>query len=158
MFHNLWGATHDRRDDLSISIFRRFSLFQEDMDKQKGSGGAGFQSPFSGDFLCFRSCKDDRRWVFLHRNTLSISIFRRFSLFQLQDIADVKAVCATFNLHFQEIFFVSKINRENTSLSKRIFQSPFSGDFLCFVLSGGTGIIACDDFQSPFSGDFLCFR
>ena len=42
-------------------------------------------------------------------------------------------------------------------MNKKIFQSPFSGDFLCFTkLFGKTPIIRVL-FQSPFSGDFLCF-
>ena len=64
-----------------------------------------FQSPFSGDFLCFFtglfhvSC--DLRWA--------------------------------FNLHFQETFFVSKeLRAPVTLMGEELFQSPFSGDFLCF--------------------------
>ena len=39
------------------------------------------------------------------------------------------------------------------------FQSPFSGDFLCFSRTGHTAKLQkCQNFQSPFSGDFLCFR
>ncbi len=63
---------------LSISIFRRFSLFR-------------------GRYGRYRT------W-----NSLSISIFRRFSLFRaMRQLANV-TVDATFNLHFQEIFFVSQ--------------------------------------------------
>ena len=112
-----------------------------------------FQSPFSGDFLCFfntaRNCGVRRKW-------LSISIFRRFSLFRTLTVAvaDVDEafqspfsgdfLCflsshilfslsiLSFNLHFQEIFFVS-IDMECAYMKTVvIFQSPFSGDFLCF--------------------------
>ena len=90
---------------LSISIFRRFSLFR----RKRGTG---------------------KGW----KTHLSISIFRRFSLFptpRREDGADMK-IWAAFNLHFQEIFFVSHRNREGFPSYSRSFQSPFSGDFLCF--------------------------
>ena len=63
----------------------------------------------------------------------------------------------SFNLHFQETFFVSKEVEEIRALSNFVFQSPFSGDFLCFI--GTEGYCDClkNAFQSPFSGDFLCF-
>ncbi len=75
---------------------------------------------------------------------------------------DVETLLATFdisfNLHFQEIFFVSKHREKVDYLIMFTFQSPFSGDFLCFyrlkVWYNGLKL----DFQSPFSGDFLCFE
>ncbi len=86
-----------------------------------------FQSPFSGDFLCFvQRAWNDRQ---LGRK-LSISIFRRFSLFH--------GICSA------------------AIALRHYFQSPFSGDFLCFGCRGFMRGI-CPDFQSPFSGDFLCF-
>ena len=62
-----------------------------------------FQSPFSGDFLCF-------------------------SIWKFVEIA--KSI--TFNLHFQETFFVSGVEKMEELELKENFQSPFSGDFLCF--------------------------
>ncbi len=115
------------------------------------SGDEFFQSPFSGDFLCF-----SRREVHGRGKKLSISIFRRFSL-------------------FRDLLF-------KTATRSVFFQSPFSGDFLCFLLSCQCSTpqipqlsisifrrfslfpkrqtlkhIIATDFQSPFSGDFLCF-
>ena len=88
-----------------------------------------FQSPFSGDFLCFD--------------------FMRYTAKTYMN--------TTFNLHFQEIFFVSLTNGVHKLLTKSTFQSPFSGDFLCFQ-KGEFYIGGIErDFQSPFSGDFLCF-
>ena len=63
-----------------------------------------------------------------------------------------------FNLHFQEIFFVSNSAVCYIDPETVVFQSPFSGDFLCFVtpvieILWNYGLT----FQSPFSGDFLCF-
>ena len=88
--------------DLSISIFRRFSLFPTDARPEEMKE-IFFQSPFSGDFLCFQiRC---RVGIPYHPH-LSISIFRRFSLFPE---------------HVSEALELA-IN----------FQSPFSGDFLCF--------------------------
>ena len=63
-----------------------------------------------------------------------------------------------FNLHFQEIFFVSMTGTTaNTFYVSAHFQSPFSGDFLCF--KGIIDYFKAENyaFQSPFSGDFLCF-
>ena len=37
------------------------------------------------------------------------------------------------------------------------FQSPFSGDFLCFLTVKVVICTEIETFQSPFSGDFLCF-
>ena len=37
------------------------------------------------------------------------------------------------------------------------FQSPFSGDFLCFTMHVSNNRFKNINFQSPFSGDFLCF-
>ena len=66
-----------------------------------------FQSPFSGDFLCFGAEGVTREG----KEGLSISIFRRFSLFLYNnDPAEVVGFFA-FNLHFQEIFFVSLHSR-----------------------------------------------
>ena len=87
----------------------------------------------------------------------------------------------SFNLHFQETFFVSGLISINTfasgflsiSIFRRlslflctynlpeggsgVFQSPFSGDFLCFGSKVGFATSRHCTFQSPFSGDFLCF-
>ena len=87
-----------------------------------------FQSPFSGDFLCF------------------LGLCKQFG----------KVVRAAFNLHFQEIFFVSTYRvKLDIETIRELFQSPFSGDFLCFEFCFGDE--ALSSFQSPFSGDFLCF-
>ena len=64
-----------------------------------------FQSPFSGDFLCFH----ERQSTYRRRNG------------------------SPFNLHFQEIFFVSSNSCNSTAPDNFLFQSPFSGDFLCFA-------------------------
>ena len=42
-------------------------------------------------------------------------------------------------------------------VATKIFQSPFSGDFLCFFVLSAKTVCSDDNFQSPFSGDFLCF-
>ncbi len=139
-----------------------------------------FQSPFSGDFLCFQN---KRRTNYNEKRNLSISIFRRFSLFREIPKNLPKNVLEAFNLHFQEIFFVSSkelqrvVLREEGSFNLHFqeiffvsleypgkakclqcgFQSPFSGDFLCFpqtIRAAGSTVLV---FQSPFSGDFLCF-
>ena len=112
---------------LSISIFRRFSLFHKVVESLSSANERFFQSPFSGDFLCFRLKQIGRKdesyfqspfsgdflcFAFKHNNIhtnsscLSISIFRRFSLF-----------------HIHAFFYIN---------SWHDFQSPFSGDFLCF--------------------------
>ena len=88
---------------LSISIFRRLSLFPYHTKDRLVEKTFFFQSPFSGDFLCFEILvgkgMDSRK---------------------------------PFNLHFQETFFVSKEKFENALNTINSFQSPFSGDFLCF--------------------------
>ncbi len=117
---------------------------------------ANFQSPFSGAFLCFAYFNALDKAVTTY---LSIPIFRGFSLFP---------ICMYFLMSF---------------ISSFIFQSPFSGAFLCFAaercfpspsfcslsipifrgfslfrkmtLSSKTALYLC--FQSPFSGAFLCF-
>ena len=119
---------------------------------------------------------------------LSIPIPPAFNLhfqetfFVSQSTKSVKcSAYGTFNLHFQETFFVSHLLLYKTLHNINHFQSPFSGDFLCFVAkatalgmaeflsisifrrlslfqkSNGSlrGVRVC--FQSPFSGDFLCF-
>ena len=118
---------------LSISIFRRLSLFQKQCNRWRGldytpfnlhfqetffvsqegevlrfsDAPSAFQSPFSGDFLCFP------RWASCFPSWLYRS----------------------FNLHFQETFFVSGIKDLVQEYGYKIFQSPFSGDFLCFIRS-----------------------
>ncbi len=69
----------------------------------------------------------------MRKRRLSISIFRRFSLF-LSSLTSfiVKLLIIPFNLHFQEIFFVSKWDGKRNIVYIDTFQSPFSGDFLCF--------------------------
>ena len=90
----------------------------------------GFQSPFSGDFLCFLRNLNDRTAI--ENIKLSISIFRRLSLFPLSPIITLRRNNISFNLHFQETFFVSsRLNVQTNRLYS--FQSPFSGDFLCFM-------------------------
>ena len=148
------GSPH-RRPWLSISIFRRLSLFLEHPSSLYVECKS-FQSPFSGDFLCFNLQKF---WystvrllpfnlhfqetffvshfqvsgiVFPFSSILSISIFRRLSLFhwysKLVEVCVIKLSISifrrlslfrrrrywrkelrssSFNLHFQETFFVS---------------------------------------------------
>ncbi len=102
MFPAVVPAHSPVRYQLSISIFRRLSLFLE-----LSAARAPPQA------------------------ILSISIFRRLSLFRMLDI-----------------YFLSK---------EDYFQSPFSGDFLCFSYWCEVCCFAKIIFQSPFSGDFLCF-
>ena len=89
---------------------------------------------------------------------------------------------SSFNLHFQETFFVSAEGRRRRNLNVHLsisifrrlslfpgrlskskisssanFQSPFSGDFLCFPVQQPFCRRRAVRFQSPFSGDFLCF-
>ena len=63
---------------LSISIFRRLSLFRRMRRIHDSQRRKNFQSPFSGDFLCFM--QGHSRGL-RKREDLSISIFRRLSLF-----------------------------------------------------------------------------
>ena len=103
--------------------------------------------------------------------------FINFLLVYIKEIA--------FNLHFQETFFVSKDQNRtihqtldeplSISIFRRLslflcyfnvhsfalkpsFQSPFSGDFLCFLQKINVVYVHVNNFQSPFSGDFLCFQ
>ena len=196
----------ERTNKLSISIFRRLSLFHsivvcvvEDEEVTFNlhfqetffvscfqtitpeRSYSNFQSPFSGDFLCFQST---RRCSSRGRYRLSISIFRRLSLFLDHDTSGAMHTLPSFNLHFQETFFVSLPAEHTDEVVWMFFQSPFSGDFLCFEnlllpkyppkrflsisifrrLSLFPGLIrrglgrVLKDFQSPFSGDFLCFE
>ncbi len=46
-------------------------------------------------------------WYLFSNTWLSISIFRRFSLFHFRTLIATENEYETFNLHFQEIFFVS---------------------------------------------------
>ena len=193
-----------------------------------------FQSPFSGDFLCFQKLyinsrtrtglpfnlhfqetffvsivlkilyNDLKKTFNLHFQetffvsnfsagdgvcstlSLSISIFRRLSLFLIflrhKNGVEQRENILAFNLHFQETFFVSPVNPDRDYSDPGSFQSPFSGDFLCFeacnifmlVLLRFTFNLHFQEtffvssytkmpldnvkfFQSPFSGDFLCF-
>ena len=85
------GATIDKNTNLSISIFRRFSLFPPDTIVGVSYILKHFQSPFSGDFLCFRVLTDG--------DTFNENI--------------------AFNLHFQEIFFVSEVVSDGRDVLKR---------------------------------------
>ncbi len=139
-----------------------------------------FQSPFSGDFLCFErkiyiSVLDCKTFNLHFQEIFFVSHFNtqtsvRYTVhFQSPFSGDFLCFCtrpprgraaqiAPFNLHFQEIFFVSLSKFDRQLLSAVAFQSPFSGDFLCFI---DTRIRDMEEvntvFQSPFSGDFLCF-
>ena len=140
--------------ELSISIFRRLSLFPGLIRRGLGRVLKDFQSPFSGDFLCFK----------------------------VKEVPLPEMKCS-FNLHFQETFFVSELVAEQLSVldsflsisifrrlslfptttteftfARTVFQSPFSGDFLCFSSDLDEETLEVISFQSPFSGDFLCFR
>ncbi len=115
---------------LSISIFRRLSLFQA-RNNSKGWLVGYFQSPFSGDFLCF---------------VIKVKIL---------DARWIKDFQSPFSGDFLCFLIRSLVNCEISV----IFQSPFSGDFLCFELREKLGVSGkIIVFQSPFSGDFLCFR
>ena len=128
LFLNKAAAIAELIYELSISIFRRLSLFRSVIGKLV-LFARYFQSPFSGDFLCFRA----------------------------KECTDGYTSFTAFNLHFQETFFVSL--KQSTSYRWLVehFQSPFSGDFLCFNCSNCTSHVLISFFQSPFSGDFLCF-
>ena len=127
------------RCKLSISIFRRLSLFQN----RKGIQGIYryiFQSPFSGDFLCFTK---EGNTCTRYRRSLSISIFRRLSLFRvLNDKTTIDNIKLSISIFRRlSLFRVYKMCW-NLTLDA-IFQSPFSGDFLCFGLRVFTlGVIA----------------
>ncbi len=139
-----------------------------------------FQSPFSGDFLCFLRTSGRERFTGLA--SFNLHFQETFFVSTILHLT-FSYMMATFNLHFQETFFVSKQEDVKTTLIYLYFQSPFSGDFLCFnvyskipqfiqnILSisifrrlslfpsykwEGT-IYWVSVFQSPFSGDFLCF-
>ena len=113
-----------------------------------------FQSPFSGDFLCFPHMKGRQA---APRVELSISIFRRLSLF-----LNHHTFHQNLDLHFQSPFsgdFLCFLADEDGYLIETLsFQSPFSGDFLCFPPGAECWWVVNINFQSPFSGDFLCFQ
>ena len=114
-----------------------------------------FQSPFSGDFLCFLMWQ---MWQMMQTMMLSISIFRRLSLFPRgRFLLRYSIASFAFHLHFQETFFVSLVDDLEAWKARFFFQSPFSGDFLCFRNVWDIGKLSDINFQSPFSGDFLCF-
>ena len=137
---------------LSISIFRRLSLFLIGWSRVNINKEDIFQSPFSGDFLCFDV--DD---VLLRRpRVLSISIFRRLSLFPLADGSKPETIAGLSISIFRRLSLFLWRKRFSSLPSTAAFQSPFSGDFLCFP-SGQDISKLVESFQSPFSGDFLCF-
>ena len=117
---------------------------------------ASFQSPFSGDFLCFTEIDPDG---YSGGSGLSISIFRRLSLFHTLMLDILHILHKSFNLHFQETFFVSLSLHHTTSGGESgTFNLHFQETFFvsCFVDSAI--IVEPFFFQSPFSGDFLCFQ
>ena len=112
---------------LSISIFRRLSLFHLSLDNSGGGTWKYFQSPFSGDFLCFEGkCCGLVQFVHLTFNLHFQETFFVSKLCFRQELTS-----KPFNLHFQETFFVSSLFVFLTHFFD-FFQSPFSGDFLCF--------------------------
>ena len=143
---------------LSISIFRRLSLFRKIIVEVECSNKQViFQSPFSGDFLCFafprRFWSGNVKPFNLHFQetffvSLSLTTAKTYAIiaFNLHfqetffvskwTLQYVKAIVNTFNLHFQETFFVSKTVQSLAWLRLHPFQSPFSGDFLCFLQPG----------------------
>ncbi len=91
--------------NLSISIFRRFSLFRRQR-RLKSLRSRDLSISIFRRFSLFRNVKRTYTSEYFERE-LSISIFRRFSLFH-DDLVDIQFTDkTTFNLHFQEIFFVS---------------------------------------------------
>ena len=142
------------RCSLSISIFRRLSLFRNIDYTVHHYRVHTFQSPFSGDFLCF---PDNPEHSVLFDVNLSISIFRRLSLFRIEDEIDELKTLLIFQSPFSGDFlcFPSEILKYIQQAG--LFQSPFSGDFLCFIIFRLKICQQLSIFQSPFSGDFLCF-
>ena len=126
-------------------------MFPKHRYKPVTAAEESFQSPFSGDFLCF---KRNEMKEFVKEHESFQSPFSGDFLCFMQLLVHGRSQLFPFNLHFQETFFVSG------SVVIRVltdsFQSPFSGDFLCF-LGGDTISSVGKIFQSPFSGDFLCF-
>ena len=89
-----------------------------------------FQSPFSGDFLCFFSSFQSSRSV---QTTFNLHFQEIFFVSRQDDEVLFDLIPLTFNLHFQEIFFVSQLPKSFYNFGAiNYFQSPFSGDFLCF--------------------------
>ena len=100
-------------------------------------GVEAFQSPFSGDFLCFEGYEWRRSKGFARR--LSISIFRRFSLFRLS-FDNCEAIPLQLSISiFRRFSLFPLMGRWTNMACTESFQSPFSGDFLCFpMLSAST--------------------
>ena len=141
---------------LSISIFRRLSLFPTILIERAYKDEEIFQSPFSGDFLCFTAKKvepteteknfqspfsGDFLCFLLHeitelagRNSFNLHFQETFFVLLHQFVSHPFLV-VSFNLHFQETFFVSHARPTFSQKRSRTFQSPFSGDFLCFPRS-----------------------
>ncbi len=114
-----------------------------------------FQSPFSGDFLCF-AIIDHYPLPFPVR--LSISIFRRLSLFRNTIFTIFTNAMEVLSISiFRRLSLFHPLPARVGIVPVRVFQSPFSGDFLCFIGEPGAGKTHTCVFQSPFSGDFLCF-
>ena len=88
---------------------------------------------------------------------LSISIFRRLSLFRTIFRHFLLKCKMAFNLHFQETFFVSVRNTLHHPTRQMSFNLHFQETF--FVSRASQQIFQAEElhFQSPFSGDFLCF-
>ena len=163
---------------LSISIFRRFSLFPWVICWREGGGRMSFNLHFQEIFfvsgqgligklilkfsfnLHFQEIFFVSRTLHIYTTTIkSITFNLHFQeIFFVSEYTTMqfRTDHTAFNLHFQEIFFVSRklFKKRNW---KQNFQSPFSGDFLCFVMWIVNSKIDDMNFQSPFSGDFLCF-
>ncbi len=92
-----------------------------------------------------------------HRFHLSISIFRRLSLFLKKLLWWRQSHLITFNLHFQETFFVSNHLENTQKVAHSSFNLHFQETFFVSSKYILLMIFPTSLFQSPFSGDFLCF-
>ena len=118
-------------DGLSISIFRRLSLFRTFKRQLRCMGHPAFNLHFQETFFVSKR----RLWKRYKSKWLSISIFRRLSLFLIRSLNLCYRNITSFNLHFQETFFVSLKEGKTIGEAMIDFQSPFSGDFLCFHIN-----------------------
>ena len=130
MFHLAGGRVGGWVGGLSISIFRRLSLFLRSLLPCMYPRGCLSISIFRRLSL-FPVFSTGFVWGC---TVLSISIFRRLSLFRITVCLSMLILLfsLTFNLHFQETFFVSTAAQIESDKLSEDFQSPFSGDFLCF--------------------------
>ena len=111
-----------------------------------------FQSPFSGDFLCFEM----RTPRYLSAGNLSISIFRRLSLFRRAVGFENRpgesrlsiSIFRRLSLFQEPIHLIFTIKKLSISIFRRLSLFP---------PAPSRAVVRVSNFQSPFSGDFLCF-